>query len=80
MSNKIIQLDIEIVENKGECELLLDKLITYNTYMKSTWGDYKKKSGWDIKRLKIVDTSTKRLVACCQLQFKKKSFINIYLI
>ena len=80
MSNKIVQLHIEIVENNCEWDLLLDKLITFNTYMKSSWGDYKGKSGWDINRLQIVDANSKQLIACCQLQSKRKSFMNIYLI
>ena len=67
MSNKIVQLHIEIVENNCEWDLLLDKLVTFNTYMKYSWGDYKGKSGWDIKRLQIVDANSKQLIACCPL-------------
>tara|TARA_B100001250_G_C19267119_1_gene557477 strand:- start:179 stop:322 length:144 start_codon:yes stop_codon:yes gene_type:complete len=43
MSNKTQLLDIEIVEDRGEWELLLDKLETSNTYMKWSWGEYKKR-------------------------------------
>ena len=80
MSNKTLQLNIEIVENKDEWKLLLDKLKTSNTYMKWSWGDYKKKSGWEINNLKIVNADSKQLIACCLLQSKSKCFINIYLI
>ena len=54
MSNKTLQLNIEIVENKDEWKLLLDKLITSNTYMKWSWGDYKKKNGMNHIRIKII--------------------------
>ena len=80
MSNKTLQLNIEIVENKDEWKLLLDQLKTSNTYMKWSWGDYKKKSGWEINNLKIVNADSKQLIACCLLQTKSKCFINIYLI
>jgi hypothetical protein len=80
MSNKTQLLDIEIVEDRGEWELLLDKLETSNTYMKWSWGEYKKKSGWDIKHLQFVNAKSKQLLACCQLQSKSKFFINIFLI
>ena len=79
MSNKTLQLNIEIVENKDEWKLLLDKLKTSNTYMKWSWGSYKIMNGWDVKRLQIIDSKSKQLLACCQIQSKRKLFINIYL-
>ena len=80
MSNKLIPFNLEIVENDFEWKLLLDKLKTSSTYIKWSWGDYKKNNGWDIKRVQIVDSNSKQLIACCQLQSKCKGFLNIYFI
>jgi len=80
MNYKTQQLNIDVISNEDEWELLLNKLITSNTYMKWSWGNYKIKSGWEIERLKITDAKSNQLLSCCQLQSKKKCFINIYLI
>jgi len=80
MNKKIIPFHVEVVEDDLKWQLFLDQLITSSTYIKWWWGDYKKKNGWSIKRLQIVDSNSKQLIACCQLQSKRISFINIYFI
>jgi len=80
MVSKTEKLNIEIVDKMDEWQLLLDKLKTSNTYMKWSWGNYKKKSGWVISNLKIVSSDSKQLVGCCLLQTRIKWFVNIYLI
>jgi len=75
-----LEFDIEIVNNATEWELLLDNLLTSDTYIKWSWGDYKRRCGWDIKRLQIVDTHSRKIIACCQLQSKQKGFISINLL
>ena len=75
-----LEFDIEIVNNANEWKLLLDTLLTSDTYIKWSWGDYKRRCGWDIKRLQIVETHSRKIIACCQLQSKQKGFISINLL
>jgi len=80
MSSKTLVVDIKNVPNKDQWEYLLNNLSTSNTYMKWSWGSYKIMNGWDVKRLQIIDSKSKQLLACCQIQSKRKFFIKIYLI
>ena len=80
MGNILNKCCVKLVDNKLSWNNLFEELETSNTYMKWSWGEYKNKFGWDIKRLQIIDGDSNELLACCQLQFKKKGFINIYLI
>jgi len=80
MKDNITNFNVDIVENKCEWESLLEKLDTSNTYMKWSWGEYKKKKGWEIKHLQIIESKSKKLIACCLLQSKSIAFVKIYLI
>jgi lipid II:glycine glycyltransferase (peptidoglycan interpeptide bridge formation enzyme) len=75
-----LEFAIEIVDNAKEWNLLLDNLLTSDTYIKWSWGEYKKRCGWNIKHLKLVDTHSKKIIACCQLQTKRKGIISINLL
>jgi len=80
MGNKKIQIEIKIVEDSTKWSLLLDNLETSSTFLKWSWGEYKKKSGWNIQCLEFVSSSSGDILACCLLQSKKKGFLEVNLI
>jgi len=80
MSPKQSALKIKNVMNSDEWELLLNDLSTSSTYLKWPWGNYKRNSGWDVKRLNFFDSKSKQSLACCQIQSKCYFFVNVYLI
>jgi len=80
LNKDIERFALDVVENSNDWLSLLEDLSTSDTYMKWSWGEYKSNSGWQVKRIGIVDSTTKKVVACCQLQLKHKLFIDFYMI
>ena len=75
-----LSIKIEVVKKINDWDCLLGDLETSSTYMKWSWGEYKLRSGWSIRRLKISDIKSKKLLACCQLQLKNKYFLKLFFI
>lgn len=58
---------------------MLRGLPTSNTYASWAWGEYKKRTGWDARRIVINDGSP-NTVGCFQLQIKKLGPFRVLLV
>lgn len=53
---------------------LLSEMEERTLYLSWNWGEYKKRKGWDVKRVAVQDEKTLSPVAVAQIQQKKKFF------
>ncbi len=54
----------------------LSSLPTSNVYASWAWGEYKRRAGWEVQRISVVESATNTLTGCFQLQKKKLGFVT----
>lgn len=68
-------IEVKELSEKTEWNTLLVKNINYNIFSTFEWGEYKKNSGWIVKRLTFYKSGN--FLGQCQLIYKKKFFLSI---
>lgn len=78
MENEMMTVEQRLEEDKWNADLEgIQKLNLYNSW---SWGEYKSRNGWKIKRLAVSECSNRQLVGLVQIQEKQKLVGKIYLI